>query len=74
MATVMTKCPKTHKPVAVGFETGKEFLDSRSGRMGTYKCPLCHELHQWLQQDAWVVEESHPPQAHHELPRPIRRR
>ena len=56
MATLMTTCPKTHTPVAVGFETGREFLDSRSGRMGTYKCPHCHELHQWIQQDAWVEE------------------
>ena len=60
MATVMNQCPKCGKGVPISFETSKPSFDSSFPLSGSYKCPHCHTVHQWLKQNLWI-EESAPP-------------
>jgi len=58
MATVMNQCPKCDKGVPIGFEDNRASFDSNFPWSGSYKCPHCHNVQQWLKQNLWLEESA----------------
>jgi hypothetical protein len=54
VGTVVIRCPKTGKVVAVGFEAVRDTFHASDNAMATTLCQACGQTHQWQKKDAWV--------------------
>ena len=53
MANIMIRCPTLHWDVPTGLTTDMIKLDTLEIPL-TMRCPVCRQIHQWEQKDAWI--------------------
>ena len=54
MAEIFVQCPSTGTPISTGLKTEWVVLRSLPRVAIPLRCPVCHQVHQWHPQDAWI--------------------
>jgi len=56
MGMIMIRCPETGRAISTGRYVAPATFRSTPVFFSRTHCPLCHVMHEWFAQDAWVCD------------------
>jgi len=58
MAAILTRCPRTDRPIPTGLDTSMVVFESLPKVPIPVRCQACGNEHYWTRSTAWVAEET----------------